>query len=278
MNFAALDSEKSEFQVIDILEIEQSINSLMAGITFSSLQDVEQYVEHIRVDHPDLNQQELAKIIVDQQSFFSGFWGAVTSLGGLPLLPITLPLDIIKSWKIQGFMIKSIAYLYGYPNQNTDLKMAIFRLISKGSLAELKQFVIAESGDAVGDYTWSTLEALKRSVIQLGAQEVPKYAAQTLPQCSEKVVRTLGMKEVSQHLSEILCQAGAKKVAEQLLENSLQVAVPVLGAAIGGSIDWLTTQAIGCLAIEVFESARPEFGNSAFNLQLQQKAASLPLG
>jgi hypothetical protein len=253
---------------MDVLTIE-NIFSFMDWIMASDPQDVTKYVDKIRSDHPSLNRREVAQKIIDEQALVSGFLGTVTGFGTLITLPITISLDILKAWKIQDFTIRCIAYVYGYKPHHIDLKTAILLLMSNGSIEELKQFVIVEATNVANQYTLSTFDTWKHSAIQMTAKEGSKYAVQALTKCSEKVIANLGMKEISKYFMEGLCKIAGKKVAEKILEKSLGATVPVIGAAIGGGVDWVTTQTVGKLAIEYFENGGPEFVNNVFNLRLQ---------
>lgn len=264
-------SDPSSPSTIDLSALQAGMEALIDWMLLSNVQDVQRYVDSIRAKNPGVRPRELAQKIVDEQSLYSGLLGAATGLGSLPLLPVTLPLDIIKSWKIQDFTIKSVAYSYGYTSQNSDLKTAFFLLMSNGSLEELKQFVVAEAASAMNEFAWNGIDSLKHSAIQAAAKEGPKYATKVLSYCGEKAIASSGMKEISKHLAEVVCKVGGKKIAEKVLEKSLNAAVPVLGAMIGGGVDWMTTQAAGRLAIEYFENSGPEFVSSVFNLPLPQR-------
>lgn len=64
------------------------------------------------------------------------------------------------------------------------------------------------------------------------------------------------MKGASKFLIKALWKVGGRKVVEKAVQKSLGKAIPVLGAAIGGSIDWFSTQAVGKLASPPSFSAR----------------------
>ncbi len=258
---------------MDIPVLENALVSLMDCLVVYDLQEVKNYVDKICSDNPLLSQRELAQKIVDEQSINNGVLGAVTGLGSLATLPVTIPLDIVKAWKIQDFTIRCIAHIYGYTPQNTDLKTAILLLMSNGSIEELKQLVIFETANAVNQYTLNSVDILKKSAIQIAAKEGPKSAAKAISKYGEKVIVNCGMKEASKYLAEALCKVGCKKLAEKVLQKSLGVAVPVIGAVIGGSVDWVTTQAVGKLAIEYFENSGPEFVKKTFNLQMDRSVA-----
>jgi hypothetical protein len=213
-----------------VATLEQSFGSVIDWIFAVDPQESKNYVERIRSAYPLLGRRDLAQKIVDEQSTINRLFGAVTGLGSAISLPVTIPLDIIKAWKIQSFMIRCIAQVYDYAPQNTDLKTAILLLVSSGSVEELKQFVWEEAASTVNDGALKTFDSLKQLAIQMAAKESSKFATKAL--------------------TEGLYKVGGKKVAEKVLKKSLGVvAAPAFGAAIGGSLDWMTTQAVGRVAI-----------------------------
>ena len=250
---------------MSVILLEKAFELVGDCVFASNPQEVKDYVDKMRTSHSLLSNREIAQKIVDEQAMNSSLLGAVTGLGGLLTLPLAIPLDIIKAWKIQEFTIRCIAYIYGYNPQNKDLKTAIVFLISNGSIEELKHLAIEETANAVSQHTLSTMDSLKKSAIQLVAKEGSKYAAKAINKYGEKAIVDCGMKEVSKYLAEVLCKVGGKKVVEKALQNSLGVAVRLIGAFIGGSVDWMTTQAVGKVAIEYYENSGPELINAVFN-------------
>ncbi|NDJ19152.1 EcsC family protein [Myxacorys almedinensis] len=196
------------------------------------------YVENLRSQHPHLDRQAIARKIVDEQAFNNGWVGAATGLVGLSALALTLPLDVIRTWKIQDFTIKAIAYAYGHTPYTTDLKTAVFLLMSNGSFDELKEFAINETANVMKHSAFNAVDLVKTSSIRVATKEAPKY------------------------LAEALCRVSGRKLTEKLLQRSTAIAVPIIGATLSGGVDWLTTQAVGNLAIEFFENSGLEFVNS----------------
>lgn len=112
-----------------------------------------------------LSHSELAQKVVDEQPINNSFLRAVTGLGAAITLPVIIPSDIIKSWKIQDFPIKCIAE--GYTPQTADIKTASMLLMPSGSIKGIKQLVIEETAKAVNQYTLNTVDTLKKSAIQI---------------------------------------------------------------------------------------------------------------
>jgi hypothetical protein len=223
--------------------LEQSFQTAIEWIFTVDSQESKKYIETIHSTNPSLSRRDIAQKIVDEQSLNNGLFGAVTGMGTAITLPIALPLDIIKGWRIQSFMIRCLAEVYGYTPQNTDLKTAIFLLISNGSIEELKRFVETEAAIFFNENALKTVDSLKQTATRLAAKEGSKFATKAL--------------------TEALCQALGKKVAQKIIQKSFgTVALGAMGAVIGGGLDWMTTQGIGRLAIEYFENSTPEYISS----------------
>jgi EcsC protein family len=215
--------------------LENSLKTLFDWLFVFNSQEIKTYVEKISSAHPSLGQREIAQIIVDEQSMNNGLCGAVTGLGSTIALPLTIPLDAFKAWKIQSFMIHAIAYVYGYTPHNTDLKTAAIALLASGSAEEFKQFFASEVQSKVNENLIKTFDFFKQSTIKVAA------------------------KEGSRLTTKLATKALGKIFGKKVLQKSLGFAAPALGAAIGGGIDWVSTQTLGSLAIAYFENLSLEF-------------------
>jgi hypothetical protein len=254
-------------------DLEKAIESLIDWVIGSESDEVTNYINKLRSDNPEFTNKQIAEKIVNEQSINSGLLGAVTGLGGLMTLPATIPIDLVKAYKIQAFTIRSIAYVYGYIPQNTDLKTDIFLVLSNGSIEALKNLVIAEALKAAPKQALKAVDTLKKSAIQVAAKETPKYAAKALTKYGGKAVANYSMKGISKHLAKALWKVGGRKMAEKALQKSIGKAVPVIGAVVGGGMDWFTTQAVGKLAIEYYENSVSEWVNEVFNSCLDNNKA-----
>jgi hypothetical protein len=208
----------------------------------------------------------LPEKIIHDQSIKSGVLGAITGVGGLVTLPATIPIDIVKSWRIQAFTIRCIAYLYEYTPANTDIKTDIFLVLSNGSIEELKKLVITEALKSAPKHALKALESVKQSIIKVTVKESTKYAAKVITKHGGKTIVKYTMKGMQKHLVKALWKVGGKKAVEKSVQKTLGKAVPVVGAIIGGSLDWVSTQAIGKLAIEYYENSTPEWIYEVFSL------------
>jgi hypothetical protein len=71
----------------------------------------------LKQKYPNKTTDELVRRIIRRQSLRCGAIGAMTGLGGLPTLPITITIDLLLSYRIQGAMVNFIARAYDHdPN------------------------------------------------------------------------------------------------------------------------------------------------------------------
>ena len=150
---------------MDISVLEEALESLINMIISSDPEEINEYLDKIRSENATLSKRAIAEKIINEQSINSGLLGAVTGLGGLITLPATIPIDIVKSWRIQAFTIRCIGYLYEYTPANTDIKTDIFLVLSNGSIEELKKLVIAEALKSAPKQALKALENVKKSII-----------------------------------------------------------------------------------------------------------------
>lgn len=251
---------------MDVLDLQKSLESLIDWILETDPHEISDYVDQLCLEHPELEKRKIAEKIIDEQSRNNGLLGAVTGLGGLMTLPATVPIDIIKAWRIQAFTINCIAYLYGYTPQKTDLKTDIFLVLSNGSLEDVKTLVIQELAKSAPKRASQSIDFFKKEAINQTGKVVPKYAAKAITKYGGKKVASYTTKGISKHLTKVLWKVGGKKVVEKSLQKSIGKAVPIVGAVVGGSIDWFATQAIGNLAVEYYENATPEWIEETFEV------------
>lgn len=143
----------------------------------------------------------------------SGLFGAVTGVGGLAALPLAIPANIYTSWRIQAATIRAIAYVYGYPPSKTDTCLVLFGAVD------------------------SKMQALK----QIGI-EAAKVA-------TKKAVDQYMTKEIMKSVLKLPLKEAATKMAQKALATKM---IPLVGAPIGFGFDWMTTQAVGKLAIKYY--------------------------
>ncbi len=242
----------------------EALESVVDSIITSDSEKVINYVDSIRQKDSQISNKKVADKIVNDQSFINGILGAGTGAAGLLALPATIPIDLVKAWKIQAFTIRCIAYCYGYADQNTDLKTDIYLLLSNDSMAALKQLVSQEAASAAM-HAAATAETIKKSVAREAAKAAPKYAAKVVVKLAGKEAANYVVKGIPKHVTKALWKIGGRKVVERAIQKSLTKAVPVIGAVTGFVFDWTSTQAVGKLAIEFYEKSGPELVDQLFN-------------
>ena len=174
---------------------------------------IAQFVDKLRWDNSGISHEEIYHKIVNQKSMQSGLFGAVTGVGGLATLPLAIPANIYTSWKIQAATIRAVAYVYGYPPSKTDTCLVLFGAVD------------------------SKMQALKKIGI-----EAAKVA-------TKKAVDQYMTKEIMKSVFKLSLKEAATKMAQKALATKM---IPLVAAPIGFGFDWMTTQAVGKLAIKYY--------------------------
>lgn len=198
-------------------ESQSALAKLIEWFTNVHPKEIEAYVDKIRQQNPDIDDDALARKIMGRKSFKSGLVGAATGVGGLITLPVTVPADVVACWKIQIFMACCIAYIYGHTAKTTDLKTDVY-LILVGNGAK---------------------EALKRVGIEAGKH------------LTKKAVQKYITREVMKKLWVILGRKVITKAGQKSLASFTKM-VPLIGAPIGFGFDYVATRGIGHFAIKYY--------------------------
>lgn len=160
--------------------------------------------------------EEAANSLIRWQNTKSATSGFVTGLGGLLVMPVTIPANLASVYFIQIRMIGAIAHMAGYDVRNDKVKALIYSCL-------------------VGN---AAKEVLKDVGIQLGK----KLAQSSINRISGEVI-----KKINQAVGfRLLTKAGTTGVV------NLSKAVPILGGVIGATVDAVATNTIGNMAVEVF--------------------------
>jgi hypothetical protein len=175
------------------------------------------YVNKLRSQNPGIADDALARKIVHRKAFKNGLVGTATGVGGILTLPVTIPADLVASWKIQAFLCLSVAYTCGHTAETTDLKTDIYLIMA-------------------GD---SAKEALKRLGIEVG-KTVTRKAVE------KYITREVMVKMWSVIGRQIITKGGLKS------PTSFTRLVPLIGAPIGFGFDWFATRAVGHCAIKCY--------------------------
>lgn len=159
---------------------------------------------------------EQANSLIRWQNTKAATSGFVTGLGGLIVLPVTIPANIASVLYVQVRMIAAIAHLGGYDLKDDRVKTLVYSCLVASSVKD----VLKDVGIGVGN--------------KLALNLVKSISGKTL----QEINRRVGFK--------LFTKFGEKGVI------NLGKAVPILGGVIGGSFDGYTTNVIGNVARDTF--------------------------
>ena len=198
-------------------DLENALETVMDYVISTDSNKIQAYVDKLKEQNPGISRDKLAKKVLHHKSLKNGLVGGATSLGGILTMPVTIPTDLIASWRIQATMAFSIAYIYGHTENTTDLKTDLYLILA-------------------GD---SAKEALKRLGIEISKditkKAVNKYITRDV---MVKIWKVVGRK--------IITKAGQKSM------TSFVKMVPLVSAPVGFVFDWSATQAVGYMAINFY--------------------------
>jgi len=267
-------------------DLQRSIEGLLDAASSVDSSAVREAVHKTRIDNPTALPEDIAKMIIGQQSLMSGLLGAGTGLLGAPFLVATLPADLVKMLKLQTFTIHSVAYAYGYSAETTDFKTDASLILSNNSFDEisrsLQKMLEAQMEQAFKELdleltpeelqelqpesTWNlgatVNQAAKKSAattaVKLGVSHSSKYIAKAAVRLGGNALRDQALKRVPQLLRGMAWSVAGKKIAEKTIQRGVSRAVPVLGAVVGGGMDWWAIQQVGNVAIDYYKNDGPE--------------------
>jgi len=193
------------------------IDGYIEKVAISHQPDITNYVGKLREQNPGISNNKLAKKIIDRKSFKNGLVGAATGVGGLITLPISVPTDLIVTWKMQIYLALTIAHIYGHTSETTDLKTDVYLILAGNSSKEVLKRLGIEIGKAV------TQKAIQKNITREVMKKIWKY----IPQ-------------------KIITKGGQKSL------TSFTKMVPLIGAPIGFSFDYFATKALGKMAIKYY--------------------------
>ena len=159
---------------------------------------------------------EQCNSLIRWQNTKAGTSGFVTGLGGLILMPVTLPANITSVLYIQIRMIAAIAHLAGHDLKDDKVKTMVYVCLVGNGAAEI----------------------LKNVGIEVGK----KVATNAIKNISGKVITQINQKVGFR----LITKFGEKGVI------NLGKAVPILGGIIGGTVDTISTNIVGNTARNLF--------------------------
>lgn len=162
--------------------------------------------------------KKAAEALIKNQILKCATSGFITGFGGVITLPVTLPANITSVLYVQIRMIASVAYLAGYDLTSDQVKTFVYACLAGISIDN----VLKKAGVKFGN--------------KLAVNSINKIPGKTLTKINQKV----GMRFITKF--------GQKGVI------NLGKMVPVVGAGISASFDYLETKVIAKRAFKMFFS------------------------
>jgi hypothetical protein len=255
--------------------LQELIESMIDKIISHEPQKIQKRISELKLKHAKLDQKQIAQKIINDQSIWGGMLGATTGLGGVILLPATVSVDLVKYLRVQAYMICCLSYLHGYSLDDYDtLKTDLFLILSHSSMDEIKRFVCLEAKKQVKNDA-SKKEAIDKLMRFNSLKDVTANAGKSLVlNHVTRVTMKFGQKQVMNHTLRgvpkvfrgLIWRLGGRKIAEKTVQKTAAKAVPVLGAVVGGAVDWWLIKSVGKVAIDYYQNDGPLFVQAAGEL------------
>ncbi len=113
---------------------------------------LERLVAKKRAKHPNLSPKRLSKKLIHRQSLRAGLVGFATGIGGLPTLPIAIPIDLAATIKLQSNLVHLLRIAGGERVRAKEVSEASLWLITTGG-----QELAAASGTMIRELVVKTL-------------------------------------------------------------------------------------------------------------------------
>ena len=174
----------------------------------------QQFAEDYLSKNGSLHDQ--ANSLIRWQTTKAGTSGFLTGLGGLPLMPVTIPADLASVLYIQIRMIAAIAYMGGHDLKNDKVRSLVYVCLVGNSARE----IIKDLGIVLGT--------------KLTTQAIRRISGKTIIAINQRV----GFR--------LLTKFGEKGVV------NLGKTVPLAGGVVGAIADSVPTKIIGNVARDTF--------------------------
>ncbi|MEB1348207.1 EcsC family protein [Xanthomonas campestris pv. campestris] len=163
-----------------------------------------------------------ANSLVRWQNTKAATSGFVTGMGGLLVMPVTIPANLASVYFIQIRMIAAIAYMAGYDVRDDKVRTMVYTCLTGNAAKEILKDAGIQFGKklAQASINWITGETLIR------------------------INKAVGFR--------LLTKAGTTGVV------NFTKMVPFLGGVIGGAVDLAATSLVGNTAIKIFIVKEPE--------------------
>lgn len=188
------------------------------GNVLNGLGDASPAIDKFTQDYlsKEPNPEKAAKNMINNQILKCTTSGFITGFGGLITLPITLPANITSVIYVQMRMIVSTAIMAGYDPKTDEVQTLVYACLAGVSVNE----ILKQAGIKFGT--------------KLATSMIKKIPGKTLTKINQKV----GFRFITKF--------GSKGII------NLGKAVPVVGAVIGGGMDFVETKIIGARAYKWF--------------------------
>lgn len=162
------------------------------------------------------SREEACKDMMDMQIIKCTTSGVVTGLGGLITLPIALPANIVNVLYVQIRMIACTAYMAGYDLQSDQIQTYIYSCLAGLSINKF----------------------LKKAGIQVGEKVATKLVGKIPGKVLIAINKKVGFR--------LLTKFGSKGIV------NIGKLIPVVGAAVSGSLDYAETKVIASRSYKWF--------------------------
>jgi len=160
--------------------------------------------------------EDQANSLVRWQNTKAATSGFVTGLGGLLVMPVTIPANLASVYFIQIRMIAAIAHMAGHDVRDDKVKAMVYACLTGNAAKEVLKDVGIQFGK------------------KLAQASINRITGATLT----KINQTVGFR--------LLTKAGTTGIV------NLSKMVPILGGVIGGAVDLTATNIVGSTAVKLF--------------------------
>lgn len=185
------------------------------------LSSSEKLAQEYLMDQDYKNNDARVKALIKWESAKNFGTGFLTGLGGLLVLPVSLPAGMAAAWAVQARMVGAIAEIYGHSLDESKVQTAVLLCLVESDIAA----VLSEAGCKIG----------KKVSLKL----IEKIPAEVI----NKINKLVGFR--------LITKAGETGII------NLTKLVPFIGGAVAGGVDALSCTAVGKCAMKMF---RPQLG------------------
>lgn len=200
---------------------QESVMELLDKLYDSSIQGIQKVsppIEELANDYLKKNQdvKKAAKSFINYQIAKCTTSGFLAGLGGIITLPVTIPANIGSVMYVQMRMIACLAYMGGFDMSSDQVQTLVYACLAGISLDQVVKNIGIQFG------------------VKFTTAMVKKIPGTLLTKINQKV----GFRFITKFGSKGLINIGK--------------AIPVLGAAVGGTFDFVETRTIAKRAYEMF--------------------------